>query len=73
MNPALVRGRMLAATVLLKILTPYLAKYGVALNIDDVENILIVLALAWHEAAPVLERFIPPPKSSPAQPAKESP
>ena len=62
------RARVLVATVLLKILTPYAQKVGIQLNLDDVENLLVVGAVAWHQLGPVLERYLPP-KHPPAPPA----
>lgn len=69
MNAAETRTRVLLATVLLKVLAPRLQKYGITITIDDVTDLLVVAASAWHFIGPVLERFFPP-KAEPAQPAK---
>ena len=67
MNGAETRARILLATVVMKIMMPRLAKYGIAITVDDVLDLFVVAAGAWHIVAPYVERYFPSPAASPRQ------
>lgn len=54
------RARILVATILLKVAAPRLEKYGIKLSLDDVLDLSIVAAAAWHQLGPWLDARFPP-------------